>query len=456
MMRALLSRCASALLLLPTLVWSQGADYDPEHTRQVLTELIQRKLERGVASVSIALVRGEEVAWTAAFGYANVRMQVPATPETIYVVGSTFKSVTATAVLQLVERGLVGLDDPINDHLGEHPVVDLEEHPVTLRHLLSHASGLTPGAGIERVWSRRLPRTLAELPGAVSAVRPPEESYEYNNYAYGIAGYLIERISGQEFEEYIVEHILSPLGIETPGPVRPTPEMVERLALPYEASPGGPIPVPQTFFDVYPAGDVYLTAEDMARFLGAHLNGGAFQGGRILSAESTAEAHRPQFFDYALGWGTDPDAPNLIAHAGGVGGFRTHILGDLDARVGAFVMSNAGDVGDLARVAVQLLRGEDVWIPPRRVPVSVAEDVLEAYVGRFQLRPDLVFTITREGGRLFLQATGGQRRELAAASPTEFYLSSSDADILFMRNEEGVFDRLLFLQGEEYLAKRIE
>ena len=85
---------------------------------------------------------------------------------------------------------------------------------------------------------------LAELPGAVRAVRAPEELYEYNNYGYGILGYLVERISGQDFEDYVVEHVLAPLGIETPGPVHPTPEMVERLALPYEATPEGPRPVP--------------------------------------------------------------------------------------------------------------------------------------------------------------------------------------------------------------------
>jgi len=433
-----------------------AADHDLEHTQRVLTELIHRKLDRGVASISIALVRGEEIVWTAALGHANVRMQVAATPETLYVTGSTFKAVTATALLQLAERGRVDLDDPINDHLGEHSVEDLEGKPVTLRHLLSHTSGLSTGANTEEVWSRRLPMSLAELPRVVRAVRAPGESYEYNNYGYGIAGYLVERVSGQDFEDYVVKHVLAPLGIETPGPVRPTPEMVERLALPYVPSPEGPRPVAQTFFDVYPAGDIYLTAEDMARFLGAHLSGGAFQGRRILSAESTAEAHRPQFFDYALGWGTDPDARHLISHGGGVNGFRAHMLGDLEAKVGAYVMSNSGEVDDLARVAVALLRGEDVWVPPKRVAVSVEAEILEAYVGRYELRPELVFTITREEARLFLQATGGQRRELPAASPTEFFLTSADADLRFLHNEEGVVDRLLFVQGAEYTAKRVE
>ena len=455
-MRFLLARFALVVLALHPFAAAQDATYDPERAKRVLTQLVQRKLDQGVASILIALVRGDEIVWTAAFGHANVRMQVPATTETLYVTGSTFKAVTATAILQLVEQGLLDLDDPINDHLGEQAVEDLEERPVTLRHLLSHTSGLTSGANTKQVWSRSLPMRLAELPGAVRAVRAPEESYEYNNYGYGIAGYLVERASGQDFEDYIVEHVLTPLGIETPGPVHPTPEMVERLALPYVPSPDGPRPVAQTFFDVYPAGDIYLTAEDMARFLGAHLNGGTFQGARILSAESISEAHRPQFFDYALGWGTDPNARNLISHGGGVSGFTTHMLGDLEAKVGAYVMSNSGAMDGIARAAVALLRGEDVWVPPKRLAVSVEADVLEAYVGRYELSPELVFTITREDAQLFLQATDGQRHELPSASPTEFFLTSADADVRFLRNGSGVVDRLVFLQGAEYTAKRIE
>jgi len=184
-MRSLPSPLLLVLLACHSIAGGQEPTYDPERTRRVLTELIERKLDAGVASISIALVRGDEIAWTAAFGHANVRMEVPATPETIYVTGSTFKAVTATALLQLAERGLVELDDPINEHLGEHRVEDLEDHPVTLRHILSHTSELTPGANTKEVWSRTLPMRLDELPGAVRAVRPPEEKYEYNNYGQG-------------------------------------------------------------------------------------------------------------------------------------------------------------------------------------------------------------------------------------------------------------------------------
>jgi CubicO group peptidase (beta-lactamase class C family) len=99
------------------------------------------------------------------------------------------------------------------------------------------------------------------MTSALYSVRPPETKWEYNNFAYGAAGLLVQKISDTEYEKYIVEHILKPLGMTTAHPVYPSPEMVERMALPYGAggSLGKPEPVAQVHFDVYPAGDLYMT-----------------------------------------------------------------------------------------------------------------------------------------------------------------------------------------------------
>src|SRR3954465_3122933 len=99
--------------------------FDLEKTKDVLTGLIQKTLkDTGIPSISIALVRDDRIVWKAAFGCANVRTRTPATPDTLYNVASTFKSVTATAVMQLAEQGKLKLDDPVNRYLGDHPVRD--------------------------------------------------------------------------------------------------------------------------------------------------------------------------------------------------------------------------------------------------------------------------------------------------------------------------------------------
>src|SRR6476661_7758316 len=150
------------LFLLPrSAAIAQTGRFDLEKTKTVLTPLIERTLaENGIPSMSIALVRGDSIVWKAAFGYTNLRSHTPATTETLYSTGSSFKSVTATAVMQLVEQGKMRLDDPINRYLGESMVKDQPEKPVTFTHILSHWSGLKNGAETQPIWSRRLPKTL--------------------------------------------------------------------------------------------------------------------------------------------------------------------------------------------------------------------------------------------------------------------------------------------------------
>jgi CubicO group peptidase (beta-lactamase class C family) len=435
---------------------TQEPTFDLEKTKQVLTREIEKELAKGTASVSIALVRDGDVVWTAAFGWSNVWARTPATPATIYVVASTFKSVTATAVMQLVDRGEIALDDPVNDHLKDARIRDRGDHVVTLRHILSHVSGLTAGANTTAIWRRQLPMTLAQVTSGLEAVRDPEEAYEYNNYAYALAGYLLEQVTGTDFETYVVRNILQPLGVQTPAPVNPTPEMIERMALPYVPGPDGkPRPIPQVRYDVYPAGDVYLTAEDMARFLCAHLNGGVFRGQRILSEQSVAETHRNQFFEYGLGWTTrESDGHHIIAHAGGVPGFGSYMIGDLEARVGAYLMSNSGSMAHIARAALNLLRGERYVPPEDRPSMSVEERVLQTYVGEYEVQKGFVLSVTKVGPSLFIQAPGQPRREMFAASPTEFFLRDVDAEVTFFPRQDGVVDRLILNQDGDVHAKR--
>jgi len=459
-----------ALLVLVVLPGSaavaQGGRFDLEKTKTVLSGLIQKTLaENGVPSMSIALVRGDSIVWTAAFGYTNMRTRTPATTETLYSTGSSFKSVTATAVMQLVEQGKIKLDDPINRYLGESQVHDQPDKPVTFTHLLSHWSGLKNGAETQPIWGRKLPKTLEAMTSSLSSVRPPETKWEYNNFGYGTAGLLVQKISGQEYEAYMLEHVLKPLGVTTPHPVYPSPEMVERMALPYKAggSFGKPAPEVQVHFDVYPAGDIYLTAEDMARYLAAQLNGGVFQGHRILSEESVREMHTPRFGgDYGFGFWIVKDSSSghtLIHHGGAIGGQRAFLIGDLDSRVGVYYMTNSDYLPDatppaqseIVYAALKLLRGENYIPRPTKKGIAVDEKVLDSYVGTYDLAP-VAFIVTRVGRALaFQQSNQTAVNELIAETPTRFVLRGSTITITF-EGDAGKIDRLAIVAGEQHLT----
>jgi CubicO group peptidase (beta-lactamase class C family) len=450
-LRSLRTAALALTVVSVTPLAAQTGRYDPEKTKTVLSGLIERAIqERGVPSVSIALVKGDSIVWKAAFGYANVRTRTPATPETIYSTGSTFKSATATALMQLVEQGKFSLDHPVNRYLGEDQVQDRlqSEKPVTFTHILSHWSGLTAGAITKPIWGRELPKPLGKMVSELYSIRPVETKWEYNNFAYGMAGLLIEKISGVEYEKYMLENVLKPLGVTTPSPVYPSAEMVELMALPY--NPGGPNgkprPVAQVHFDVYPAGDIYLTAEDMARFLGAHLNGGVFNGKRILSEASVKAMHEPRFGGtYAVGFWVkkDQNGHTIISHGGGIPGQSSFMMGDVDAKVGVYYMSNSGAPPAIAEAAIALLRGEEYVSPADRKSIAVDPKVLDRYVGVYDISPDGFFTVVRDGAVLRAkQGNSPNAIELQAETPVKFYLRNTSTSITFLTSGAGPADRI--------------
>ncbi len=345
-------------------------------TRSLEQEIERVLAETGIPSISLALIRDGEVVWANAQGYANVGARVPATTSTYYNTGSTFKFVTATAVMQLVERGEVTLDTPLNDIVGLGLAVEGADD-VTVRHLLSHHSALDAFAGARRsnvagpvttvpLWSRQASLTPEDLLRNTRRTGPPGTEFKYCNDCYGIVGYVVARVSGQPFDEYVAEHVLQPLGVHIDQPFVPSPNVVEHMALPYDLADNAPTPVAQVRYDAFAAGDVYLKASDMARFLAAQLNGGNFEGGRILQRASTEEMRRQQFDGRTYGLGVQMasfEGHDIIHHSGGIPGFRSILVAEPSTRQGVYIMANAGNtnaLGLLARYALQLMWGDEV------------------------------------------------------------------------------------------------
>lgn len=345
---------------------AQSEPFDLDSIPSRITTWVRTVMDTaGIPAISVAVVQGGRVAWAGAFGYANVAARVPATTDTYFSTGSTFKFVTSTAILQLVEGGLVTLDTPLNEIVGpEHAVPGADD--VTLRHLLSHHSGLEGPVKTVPLWSREAPITPVEILAQTRRVGPPGVKYRYCNECYGILGYVIEEVSGQPYDEYIAEHILNPLGIDVKAPSVPGPRVVERLALPYGLEDGKPVPVAQVRFNVFAAGDVYLRASDMARLLAAHLNGGVYGEARILDPASVAEMDTPQFEDSRYGLGINTTRLNghaILLHNGSIPGFKAVMTGDPETGCGVYVMANsnasARAINLLARYVMLLFWGEE-------------------------------------------------------------------------------------------------
>jgi CubicO group peptidase (beta-lactamase class C family) len=327
------------------------ADLEPEIQRTML--------EGKIPSAAIALISGDRVIWSGAYGYSNLWARTPATTNTVYLIGSTFKAMSTIALLQQMEQGKFKLDDKVSDYLKDFKIQNEDpQHPVTFRHLLTHTSGLPADFGGVPVWGDTAPPTLDQyLSKSLKVSKPPMTEVVYSNQAYTLIGYLVQKLSGVPYKQYIQEKIFAPLEMNSTA-FEPRPDMEERLSIPYvvDEKTGGQVGTVRVKAAVWPAGIVYGTVLNQANWLIANLNGGVFKGKRIIS-EATLEQMLTRQYDQFKGpvegiWGNDTagfgltwwvqvrDGDRYFAHSGSVGGYTAFLLGNRDRKLGFAILTN--------------------------------------------------------------------------------------------------------------------
>jgi len=347
------------------------ADLEPEIQRTML--------EGKIPSVAIALISGDRVIWSGAYGYSNLWARTPATTSTVYLIGSTFKAMSTIALLQQMEQGKFKLDDKVSDYLKDFKIQNEDpQHPVTFRHLLTHTSGLPADFGGVPVWGDTAPPTLDQyLTKSLKVSKPPMTEVVYSNQAYTLIGYLVQKLSGVPYKQYIQEKIFAPLEMNSTA-FEPRPDMEERLSIPYvvDEKTGGQVGTVRVKAAVWPAGIVYGTVLNQANWLIANLNGGVFKGKRIIS-EATLEQMLTRQYDQFKGpvegiWGNDTagfgltwwvqvrDGERYFAHSGSVGGYTAFLLGNRDRKLGFAILTNGNrahpHLFKLADRAIDLLK----------------------------------------------------------------------------------------------------
>jgi CubicO group peptidase (beta-lactamase class C family) len=349
---------SAIVLFAPIITSAQTIDID-----RVVAELepeIQRALLAGnIPSASIALVSGDQVIWSGAYGYSNLWARTPAAPNTVYLIGSTFKAMSTVALLQLMEQGKFKLDDRVNDYLTDFKIQGEDpQHPVTFRHLLTHTSGLPGDFGGFPVWGDTVPPSLeAYLSKSLKVTKPPMTSVTYSNMAFTLIGYLVQKFSGKPYKQYIEENIFTPLEMSSTA-FEPRPDMEERLSIPYrvDEKTGAQMGAVRVKASVWPAGIVYGTVLNQANWLIANLNGGKFKNKQIISA-ATLEQMFTRQYDQFKGriediWGNETagfgltwwnqvrDGDRYFAHSGSVQGYTAFLLGNRDRKLGFAILTN--------------------------------------------------------------------------------------------------------------------
>ena len=373
-----------------------------------VTSRLERHIEREmiegrIPSLSIALVAGDRTVWSNAYGDSNLWARTPATPSTVYMIGSTFKPMETVAFLQLAEKGLFALDDRVNDYLdafkirGEDP-----SRPITFRHLLTHSSGILGQAEVGAfpdaidevtkdvipywdrpfqaypVWGYVLPPPMKEyLTKSLKVTRPPLERVEYSPVAFTLVAYLIEKFAGIPFIQYIQENTFEALEMKSTSFV-PRADMAERFAIPYAVDPdtNHHVALSRVRISIWPTGLVYATALDMANWLILNFNGGVLNGRRLIGTEVLIDVHTRQYeklavtnaqgetTGYGLGWNvSDRGGDRYISHGGSLPGESAYVVGNLTRRIGVIILSNGNRASSylrsIARKAIELMMEDE-------------------------------------------------------------------------------------------------
>ena len=394
-----------------------------------------------------------------AWGWANAEWEIPNTPETKFRLGSITKQFTAAVVLRLGQRQALKLDDPVCRHLDPCPAA---WQPVTVRHLLTHTSGIPSYTGLpDYRATMMMPRTVEQMVGVFRDLPlefQPGEQFKYNNSGYFLLGVIIEKVSGKTYEQALDDEIFGPLGMKDSGYDWNEP-LLPRRAAGYARRDGGLVNARHLDMQQpYAAGALYSTVGDLLKW------DRALYTDRVLPAAAREAMFTPFKGNYALGWTVNPpdravSGRRQVGHGGGINGFSTMILRVPEDRVAVIVLANVENVnaGNIARDLMAISYGRPYQVPVVRTSITLKPEVLERYVGRYQVTPEMILEVTLEGSRLMTQATGQQKLEVFAESETAFFLKAFDAQLTFGTDAAGSVTHVTLHQnGEDRRAPRID
>jgi CubicO group peptidase (beta-lactamase class C family) len=338
-----------------------------------LDGLIPALLEHNdVAGAVVMIVKDGKVLYSHGYGYSDVKSKKPiSVDDTLFRPGSISKLFTCTAVMQLVEQGKLDLDRDVNDYL-DFKIPAIYSQPVTLRRIMTHTAGFEE-------WGKDLFVPKAEDLEPIQGVLPnhlparifaPGEMPAYSNYAMTIAGYIVQRVSGEKFEDYIANHIYKPLGIVHSTFAQPLPaDLKPLMSTGYQLASGGAQGF--EFVNSAPAGSMSTSAGDIAKFMIAHLQGGRYGDTQILKPETAKLMHSRAYGPVAdlngmalAFFQENQNGHTIIGHGGDTRFFHSHLHLILDANVGLFISLNSAGRGDMDIRGIVFKKFIDRYFPP--------------------------------------------------------------------------------------------
>ncbi|MEO1526453.1 MAG: serine hydrolase [Planctomycetota bacterium] len=415
-----------------------------------------------VDALSIGVIKGEQTA-TVHLGKLDDGLGAP-NDDTIYEIGSVSKVFTGILLADAVERGTMKLDQPAKDYGPEGASMPSRgDKQITLKQLSTHRSGLPRmptnfnPADNDNPFADYDSKKAIEFLASYELPRDPGESTEYSNLAVSWLGFLISNQAGKSYDSLMKERITGPLGMKDTS-VALDDMMKKRFAPGHTAgfeSCGG-----WDFADMPGAGGIRSNVTDMLTFAKANLDPPTSELGKAL--ELAWQKHedagdKPGEFAMGLGWHLALDGSTRW-HNGQTGGFHSMLMvnRDLDAAVVILCNTAQMEVDQLAGDLIRSLAGAPVKPREFKKEAKVSQEIMEKYVGKYQLVPGVQFDVKIERERLLVKLTGQSFLEVFPKSDDVWFYKVVDAEITFNKGDDGSVESLtLFQNGLKQTAKRV-
>jgi D-alanyl-D-alanine carboxypeptidase len=356
----------AVVLLIPTLAGSQAPSYARERAR--MDSLISAEVANTpIAGLAVAVVKGRDTILSRAWGFADVENEVPVTTASVFRIGSITKQFTSSAIMQLVEKGRLSLDDTLGALLPNMPVT---WRKVTLRQLLNHTSGIASYTNIGPRWERRWREDMMPdfIVGFVTRDKPdfePGSKWRYNNTGYVLLGMILDKATGQLYPRYLSEQFFKPMGLSSTMYCETGP-IIKHRALGYQLS-GKQLSNAEflSMTQPYSAGALCSTVGDLVKWTRA------LHSGAVVSAASLKQMTTPigaaAASHYGFGLASDSlGGHRRVSHAGGIHGFVSMLAHYPDDSLTIVVLANSvpAPVGPIAANLARIMFG----MPPETRP----------------------------------------------------------------------------------------
>jgi CubicO group peptidase (beta-lactamase class C family) len=367
------------------------------------------------------VARGDNILARGSRGFADISLGGANTPETKFPIGSMTKSFTAIAILQLAERGLIGLQKPLSTYIPDYPPET--GNRITVHDLLCHRSGIPDLVNnpdfIARIHESITPEETVGYFRGRTLLFQPGSRYSYSSSNYVLLGLIVAQASGQPWEQYIEEHICAPLKMTNTGVHHDCTDRSE-FAYGYAPDPSGSLTEAPSIHPScgYAAGGLISTVDDLYRL---HM---ALYDTVLLSSTSLATMFTRHSPTYGYGWMVDDfGGHRLAAHGGGLPGYVSIMQRWIDDSTFVAVLCNnvMVPVHSIANALAAIALGERYEMPIVKTPISIPPERLAEYEGRYRLGTGEYRYVGKDNGRLFIQEPSGTPYPIVPERPDRFF-----------------------------------